>query len=79
MITLEKDNNAEEIVIHASASDLREFAKKLWQLSEKADTKGKHKEQFSSHGFEPELSNQLVGDAKKYKVVKKLTVSSVAD
>jgi hypothetical protein len=40
MITIEKDTKAEEIFIHAAPEDLRGFAKKLWQMSEKAGGQG---------------------------------------
>lgn len=48
MITIEKDSKAEEIFIHADPEELRGFAKMLWQISEKAESKGKHKEQFTT-------------------------------
>lgn len=77
MITIEKDNNGEEIFIHAAPEDLRELAKKLWAISEKAETKGKHKEQFTTkQGANIELSTVLRGEPRKHSVVKKLTVSS---
>ena len=77
MITIEKDTNAEEIFIHATPEDLREFAKKLWALSEKADIKGKHKEQFTTQSSsDPQLSTRPKGDPKKVSVVKTLTISS---
>ena len=44
MITIEKDIKAEEIFIHADPEELRGFAKKLWQISEKAEAKGKYKD-----------------------------------
>jgi hypothetical protein len=48
MITVEKDAKAEEIFIHATPEDLREFAKTLWAISQKAELKGKHKEQLTT-------------------------------
>lgn len=78
MITVEKDLNAEEIFIYATSEDLREFAKKLWAISEKADTKGKHKEQFTTKaGSDVELSTKLQGEPRKHSVIKKLTINSV--
>ena len=71
MITIEKDSNAEEIFIHSTPEDLREFAKKLWALSEKADAKGTHKEQFTS---KDELSATLKGEPRKHSVIKKLSI-----
>lgn len=77
MITVEKDSKAEEIFIHATPEDLREFAKKLWAISEKAEAKGKHKEQLTAqHGAEFGLSTVLQGEPRKHSVVKKLTISS---
>ena len=77
MITIEKDANAEEIFIHATPEDLREFAKKLWAISEKADVKGKHKEQLTTKkGADVELSTVLQGEPNKHSVIKKLTISS---
>ena len=79
MITVEKDSKAEEIFIHATPDDLREFAKKLWAISEKAETKGKHKEQFTSKaGSDVELSMKLKGERNKHCVIKKLTICSSA-
>lgn len=76
MITLEKDSNAEEIVIHATPEDLREFAKELWAISQKAETKGKHKQEMTaSNSAESWLSPKLKGEQRKYSVVKKLTIA----
>ena len=71
MITLEKDTNAEEIFIHGTPEDIRDFAKTLWDLSVKGDSKGKHTEQLTT---KDELSSQLKGEARKHTVVKKLTI-----
>ncbi|MCH2191233.1 MAG: hypothetical protein HRT56_05755 [Coraliomargarita sp.] len=77
MITVEKDSKAEEIVIHATPIELREFAKQLWAISEKAELKGKHKQQFTpKSGSEVELLTKVQGDPRKYSIVKKLTISS---
>lgn len=77
MITIEKDATAEEIFIHATPEDLREFAKRLWAISEKADMKGKHKEQLTTKkGGDIELSTELQGEPRKHSIVKKLTISS---
>ena len=75
MITVEKDANAEEMFIHASPEDLREFAKQLWAISQKAETKGKHKEQLTASGDDAWLSTKLQGEPRKHAVVKKLTIS----
>ena len=76
MITLEKDANAEEIFLHATPEDLREFAKELWSISQKAETKGKHKEQMTaSKSAESWLSTALQGEPRKHSVIKKLTIS----
>ena len=75
MITIEKDAKAEEIFIHASPEDLRGFAKQLWQISEKAETKSKHKEHLTTtKGADSELSNKLQGELRKHTIIKKLTV-----
>ena len=76
MITIEKDSNAEEMFIHATPEDLREFAKKLWALSEKADAKGVHKEQFT---IKDELSATLKGEPHKHSVIKKLSIHCRTD
>ena len=77
MITIEKDSAAEEIFIHATPDDLREFAKKLWAISEKAETKGKHQEKLTTKtGSDVELSTQLKGEPRKHSVIKKLTICS---
>ena len=79
MITIEKDTKAEEIFIHAAPEDLRGFAKKLWQMSEKVGTKGKHKEQFSTKlDSDIELSTKPLAKGRQRSVVKKLTISSGA-
>ena len=57
MITVEKDANAEEMFIHASPEDLTEFAKQLWAISQRAETKGKHKEQLTASGDDAWLSH----------------------
>jgi len=76
MITVEKDTNAEEIFIHAAPEDLREFAKKLWAIAEKADTKGKHKEQLiATNSVDTWLSTKLQGEPRKHSVIKKLSIS----
>ena len=76
MITVEKDASAEEIFIHATPEDLREFAKHLWEISQKAETKGKHKEQLSANkGEESWLATKLQGEPRKHTVLKKLTIS----
>ena len=77
MITIEKDSKAEEIFIHATPEDLREFAKKLWAISEKADTKGKHKEQLTTKGDPDDiiLSTELQGEPRKHSIIKQLTIS----
>ena len=72
MITIEKDALAEEVFIHATPEDMREFAKLLWTLSEKADAKGVHKQQYTT---KDELSSQLKGEPRKHSVIKKLTIS----
>ncbi|NTS76804.1 hypothetical protein HR060_07960 [Catenovulum sp. SM1970] len=75
MITIEKDAKAEEIFIHGSPESLREFAKKLWAISEKGETKGKHKEQLTTKkGSQIELSTKLQGEPRKHSVIKKLTI-----
>lgn len=80
MITVEKDAKAEEIIVHATPIELREFAKQLWAISEKAELKGKHKEQFTpKSGSDVELLTKVQGDPKKYSVIKKLTISSKVD
>ena len=80
MITIEKDAKAEEFFIHGSPDSLREFAKKLWAISEKGDVKGKHKEQLTTKkGSDPELSSRLQGEPRKHSVVKKLTISCKAE
>ncbi|GAA6170158.1 hypothetical protein [Sessilibacter corallicola] len=77
MITIEKDSKAEEIFIHATPEDLREFAKKLWAISEKADTKGKHKEQLTTkRDADVFLSTELQSEPQKHSIIKKLTISS---
>jgi len=79
MITVEKDSKAEEVFIHATPEDLREFAKKLWAISEKAETKGKHKEQLTTKaGSDIELSAKVKGEPSKHSVIKKLTICSNA-
>jgi len=79
MITIEKDTKAEEIFIHAAPEDLRGFAKKLWEISEKAETKGKHKERLTTKlDSDIELSTRPLVDGGKHSVVKKLTISSSA-
>lgn len=80
MITVEKDINAEEITIYAAPEDLRDFAKLLWQISEKAETKGKHKEQLSTKSSsEIPLSTKLKGEPKKHRIVKQLSIVSKVD
>ncbi len=77
MITIEKDSKAEEIFIHATPEDLREFAKKLWAISEKADTQGKHKEQLTTkRDADVFLSTELQSEPQKHSIIKKLTISS---
>ena len=77
MITIEKDTKAEEIFIHAAPEDLRGFAKKLWQMSEKAEAKGKHKEQVTTKlDSDIELSTRPLAKGSQRLVVKKLTISS---
>lgn len=77
MITVEKDAKAEEVLIHATPEDLRELAKKLWQISEKAETKGKHKEQLTSKaGGDITLSSKPWGESRKFTAIKKLTITS---
>lgn len=77
MITIEIDNQSEEIFIHADPLDLRELAKKLWAISEKADVKGKHKEQLSTGtGSDLELSAKPRQHAQNRRAIKKLTLSS---
>lgn len=77
MITVEKDTKAEEIFIHAAPEDLRGLAKVLWEISEKAETMGKYKEQFTTKlDSDIELSNKPLVDGSKYRVVKRLTISS---
>lgn len=76
MITLEKDKGAEEIFIHASSDDLREFAKSLWALSEKADIKGSHKAQLTTKDG---LNATLRGEPRKHSVIKKLSIICTAD
>jgi len=76
MITLEKDVKAEEIFIHATPEDLREFAKELWAISQKAEDKGKHKQEMTASTSEDAwLSPKLQGEPKKHSVIKKLTIS----
>jgi hypothetical protein len=76
MISVEKDTNAEEIFIHASPEDLREFAKRLWAISEKGDTKGRHKEQLTAtNSPDSELLTKLQGEPNKHSVIRKLTIS----
>lgn len=77
MITIEKDPKAEEIFIHAAPEDLRGLAKKLWEISEKAEAKGKHKEQLTTKlDSDIELSNKTLVEGSKHSVVKKLTIAS---
>lgn len=76
MITIEKDLKAEEIYIHGTPESLRELAKKLWGISEKGETKGKHKEQLTNKSSsDPELSSKLKGESGKHSVIRKLTIS----
>ena len=75
MLSIEKDSKAEEIFIHGSPEELREFAKKLWAIAEKTETKGKHKEQLSSqNSSEPQLSSKPQGEPGKHKVIKQLSI-----
>jgi len=77
MITIEKDLKAEEIFIYAAPEDLRELAKKLWAISEKADLKGKHTERLTTkRGTDVELCTQLQGEVGEFSVIEKLTISS---
>ncbi len=77
MITIEKDARAEEIFIHATPEDLREFAKALWAISQKAELKGKHKEQLTTKkGSHVELSSIAKSDSGKHSLIKKLTIHS---
>ncbi len=77
MITVEKDKQAEEIFIHGSPESLRDFAKKLWAIAEKSDTKGKYKEQLTPDSdSDTYLSTKLHGEPGKHSVIKKLTISS---
>ncbi|MDD9892173.1 MAG: hypothetical protein OXT49_01505 [Gammaproteobacteria bacterium] len=77
MITVEIDPKSNEAVIHADPIELREFAKKLWAISEKAEAQGKHIERLSTKaGSEIPLSPTPRGDSKKYRAIKQLTLSS---
>lgn len=77
MLSIEKDKQAEEIFIHGSPQDLREFAKQLWAIAEKGETKGKHKEQLTTKSdSELQLSSKLAGEPAKHSVIKKLTICS---
>ncbi len=80
MITIEKDLNAEEIFIHAAPEGLREFARTLWEIADKSETKGKHKKQLTTTGDTgSDLFAQLQGEPGKHSVIKKLTISSRVD
>ena len=75
MITIEKDTKAEEICINGDPEGLRELAKKLWNVAEEAESKGKHKEKLSTKASsDPRLSDKLQGMSGKYRVVEKLTI-----
>ncbi len=77
MLSIEKDSHAEEICIHGTPEDLREFAKKLWAIAEKGESRGVHQEQFStSFSSDPELSTTLQGDSDEFSIVTRLTVCS---
>ena len=77
MITIEKDSNAEEVFIYGSPEDLRVLAKELWAIAEKGETKGKHREQLTTKtNSNIELSTKLHGEARKYSVIKKLSIIS---
>jgi len=77
MITIEKDTKAEEIFIHATPEDLRGFAKKLWEISQKAEAKGKHKEQLTTKlDSDIELSAKPLVEGSNRRPVKKLTIAS---
>ena len=77
MITIEKNLNDDEVAIHATPEDLREFAKMLWAISEKADLKGKHKEQLTTKKTDDVwLSTKRQGDARHYGIIKKLLIHS---
>ncbi len=76
MITVEKDSTAEEIFIHGTPEEIRDFAKKLWDISVKGDTKGKQTEQLTT---KDELSSKLKGESHKHTVVKKLSIYCRAD
>lgn len=77
MITIEKDLKAEEIFIHATPEDLRELAKKLWEISEKADANGNYQEQLTTQlGTDVELCTALKGEPGKHSVIKKLSICS---
>ena len=78
MITIEKDKQAEEIFIHGSPESLREFAKELWAIAEKSESKGKHKKQLTTKS-EHELSTKLQGEKGKHTIIKKLTISGRAE
>ena len=76
MLFIEKDAKAEEIFIHADPAELRGFAKRLWAISEKAEAKGKHKEQLTSKlDSEIELSTKPHVDPRKHSAIEKLTIS----
>ena len=75
MLSIEKDQSAEHIYLHGSAEDLREFAKKLWAIAEKAETKGKHSEQLTTQPqSDPQLSTTLQGEPKKHRVIKTVNI-----
>ncbi len=77
MITIEKDLKAEEIFIHATPEDLRELAKKLWAISEKADANGNYQEQLTTQaGADVELCKALKGESDQYSLIEKLTICS---
>ena len=63
-MTAKKEAPAEQIFIHASPEDLREFAKKLWAISEKADSQGQQQAQLSTaFGNDVELTAKVDGVA----------------
>ena len=75
MFTVEKNSKEDEVCIHGTPEDLREFAKKLWSIAEKSESKDSYQEQITNLAdSDLELSTKLQGDAEKYSAMTKLTV-----
>ncbi|WP_148669339.1 Imm32 family immunity protein [Parashewanella tropica] len=75
MLTVEKDENAEQVFIHGSPEELRWLASRLEAIASQAEKSGNSHDHFMTENWGGhELTTELIGNPESHKIINHLVI-----